>query len=170
MELKFTSFAVETITPQFLLNGRFQPRGDLFIYLNDRRHLFFHFSETVFRPMLAAYQVNPVKLPDMNISWRHIVYMSLLEEDILENLQILQSKRPVAFYTDRFAIRGALHVNPDAHEQDLVDETRDFLVVTDAMIYPLRPVKAVPSKKAPLLALNRHHILGYHIVKPKDTP
>lgn len=167
MELNLTSFVVETITPQFLLRGNFEPRGDLFFFLNDRRHLFFHFSDVIFRPALADYQVNAIQRPSMNISWRQIIYMALLETDDVKDLQILQSKRSVVFYTDMLAIRGALHVNPDAHEQDLVDETRDFVVVTEATIYPLRPMKSTPTQKAPLLALNRHHILGYHLDEAK---
>ncbi|MCP4428706.1 MAG: hypothetical protein GY803_29825 [Chloroflexi bacterium] len=167
MELKFTTFTVEAVTSQFLLRGSFKPRGDLFIYLNDRRHLFFHFDQVEFAPMATGYQINTVKQPSMNINWAQIIYLALLDEEIIKNLQVLQAKRPVVFYTDKFAIRGDFHVNPDAHEHDLVDDVRDFLVVSQAAVYPLRSLATKPTKKAPLLALNRRQIVGYHVYEPK---
>ncbi len=166
MELKLATFDVEVVTAQFLLHGSFQPRGELFTYLNDRRYLSFHFDNVEFIPILAGYRVKAIKQASLNMNWRMVTYIAWLEGANLEGIQLLQSKRPVTFYTNTLAIRGNLHVNLDAYENDLIDETRDFLAVSDAAVYPLRSLAAKPTQKLPLMGLNRHHILGYHVYEP----
>jgi hypothetical protein len=110
-----------------------------------------------------------LKQDDINVNWRHIVYVALLDEADLEHVQLLQSGRLVTFYMQNLAIRGNLRVNPDAHEHDLLDETRDFLSVTDASVYPVRPLTVNPTSHVPLLALNRHLIESYHVYEPKES-
>lgn len=169
MEIKLATFPIEVITPQFLYWGNLQPRGELFTYLNDRRYLTFNFLDAEFKPMPNDYRIPAIKQENININWRTITYIALLNETDLAAVQLLQSKRPVTFYTDFLAIRGNLHINPDAHENDLVDEARDFIAVSDAAVYPMRALKSMPKQRIPLIALNRHHILSYHTYQPKDS-
>ncbi|MCB9423230.1 MAG: hypothetical protein H6667_25765 [Ardenticatenaceae bacterium] len=167
MELQLPTFSTEIVTAQFLYRGKLQPRGELFTFLNDRRYLNFHMREATFHPLPEGYRVNTLKQDGINVNWRDILYIALLHEANMERVQLLQSGRPVTFYLQNLAIRGNLRVNPDAHDNDLLDETRDFLAVTDANIVPLHPVAAVPASTVPLLALNRHQIESYHVYQPK---
>lgn len=167
MEIQLPTFKIEVITPQFLYRGTFQPRGELFTFLNDRRHLTFHFVETTFSPMALGYRINALKQTGINVNWRNIISISVLDKEDLERVQLLQSDRPVAFYTRDLAIRGNLRVNLDSHDNDLLDETRDFLAVTDANVLPLHPLAVNPTPHVPLLVLNRHQIESYHVYQPK---
>lgn len=169
MDIKLPTFTMEIVTAQFLYRGAMQPRGELFTFLNDRRYLSFHIIEAMFRPMAADYRVHTLKQAGININWRTITYMALLDKSDIERVQLLQSKRPVTFYTENLAIRGYFHVNLDAHENDLLDETRDFWAVTEASVLPLRTLVSTPTQHVPLLALNRHQIESYHVYQSKET-
>jgi hypothetical protein len=123
--------------------------------------------DVVLHPIASGFRVNAVKQAGININWHHIIYIALMDKTDLERVQLLQSERPVTFYTHNLAIRGNLRVNPDAHDHDLLDEMRDFLAVTDASVLPLCSAAAAPSPRVPLLALNRHQIESYHVYQPK---
>lgn len=166
MEFQLPTFTIEAVTSHFLLRGNFQPRGEFFTYINDRRYLSFNFAQAEFSPMPSGYRLNVIKQESLNINWRMVTYIGLTAAADLERIQFLQSKRPITFYTDLLAIRGNLHVNLDAHENDLLDETRDFLAVTAAAVYPMRSLATKPTRELPLMALNRHHVLGYHGYEP----
>ena len=168
MELQLPTLKIEVVTSQFLYHGLIQSRGELFTFLNDRRYYTFHIMDAAFRPLLEGYRINSLKQAGINVSWQDILYIALLQKEDLERVQLLQSERPVTFYMRNLAIRGNLRVNPDAHENDLLDETRDFLAVTEASIFSLRSLAMNPTARVPLLALNRHQIESYHVYQPKN--
>jgi hypothetical protein len=167
MEIQLPSFKMEAVTDQCLYRGILQPRGELFTFINDRRYLTFTFTETAFHPLQKNYRVSTIKQAAINVNWQKIIYLAMLDQEDMERVQLLQSGRPVTFYTFNLAIRGNLRVNLDAHENDLLDETRDFLAVTEADILPLRPLAVAPAKHVPLIALNRRQIESYHVYQPK---
>lgn len=169
MEIQLPTIKVEAITPQFLYRSMFQLRGELFTFLNDRRYLTFHFMESAFSPLATGYRVSTLKQTGINVPWRNIIYIALLNNEDLAGIQLMQSSRPVTFYTRDVAIRGDLRVNLDAYENDLLDEQRDFFAVTDASILPLHSLAVTPASRVPLLALNRHQIESYHVYQPKES-
>ena len=168
MEIQLPTIKIEAITPQFLYRSMLQSRGELFTFLNDRRYLTFHFTEAAFSPIATGYRVSTLKQTSINVPWRNIIYIALLNKEDLEGVQLMQSGRPVTFYTRDLAIRGDLRVNLDAYENDLLDEQRDFFAVTDASILPLHSLAVTPAPRVPLLALNRHQIESYHVYQPKE--
>ena len=167
MELQLPTFKIEAVTAQFIYRGILQPRGELFTFLNDRRFLTFQITEVAFHPVAAGYRINTLKQASINVNWREIIYLAILEQEDLERIQFLQSERPVTFYTCNLAVRGSLRVNPDALDNDLLDDLRDFVAVTDANILPLCPLALNPASHVPLLAFNRHQIESYHVYRPK---
>lgn len=167
MELQLPILKIEAISNQFLYRGNLQPRGEFLTFLNDRRFLTYHFTEAAFYPLMDGYRVNTIKLEAINVKWTDLIYIALRDEADVERVQLMQASRPVTFYTRDLAIRGNFHVNPDAHENDLLDETRTFIGVSDAMIYPLRQLVAKPMQRVPLLALNWQRIESYHVYQPK---
>ncbi len=162
MEIKLATFDVEVAMPHFLLKAKFQPRGDLLIYMNDQRVKFYGFEEVQMFPLGGDFQVRPFRQPTMTVSKKYLAFISVLKTEDVEKLQLLHSKRPVVFYTDWFAIRGQLHVNEDARGDDLLDGPRDYFAVSDASVYLIRKASANPSRKAPLLLLNRNAVYAYH--------
>ncbi|MFQ5434302.1 MAG: hypothetical protein ACE5FD_05445 [Anaerolineae bacterium] len=162
MEIKLATFAVEVAMPHFLLKAKFQPRGDLLIYLNDQAVKYYGFMEVKMSPLGGDYQVRPFRQSIMTVNEKFLAFISLVKAEEVEKLQLLRSKRPVVFYTDWFAIRGNLHVNEDARGDDLLDGPRDYFAVSDASVYPIRKAEAHPSRKVPLLLFNRNAVYAYH--------
>ncbi len=167
MELTLPVYQVEAAMPSFLLRGDFQPRGDLLIYLNDQTYSYLRFDDVTLLTLLSDYQVPHVRQPSMTLNRLLLTYVAILESEQAERLQILQTKRPAVFYSDWCAIRGHLHVSTEVRDDDLLGQTRDFFAVSDASIFPLRTITAVPTARVPLVMINRHVLTAYHVHRPK---
>ncbi|MBE2223777.1 MAG: hypothetical protein IAF02_19715 [Anaerolineae bacterium] len=161
--LQFEFWDVELGIPSFLVKARFQPRGDMLIFLNNRTYLSFYFEGIEMLPLGTKYQFKGMKQPGMTINREAISFMSILDKEKLAKMQFLAAKRTIVCYTEWFAIRGDLHVNVETPDENLFDEKYEFFPLTDVTIYPLRQIMNKPIQKVPALLLNRTTILGYHI-------
>ncbi len=159
---QFESFHAELHTGSTLLKGSFMPRGDLLIYLNDQNRDNYPINDVTLYPLLPDYKVRPIHQETIVTLKDNLIYLALTNNEDAAKIQIMQSKRPVIFYTQLFAIRGQFHVHEEKRDDDMVDTDKPFAVITDASVFPLRPVAHEPQRHVPLLALNVHHILAYH--------
>ena len=164
MELKLETIAAEIVTDHFIINGGYQPRGELMTNLNDKRFTFFNISDVALRPQLVGYQIKSIPQPSFNINRNSIVYFAVKKAEYLKKIQIMQAKREVVIYTSNLAIRGDFHSNPDARDTDLFDETRDFAAMTDISIYPIRQTANAPIRTIPFLAISWRHVVAYHTI------
>lgn len=167
MELNLPVYQVEVAMPNFLLRGEFQPRGDMLVYLNDQSYGYLRFDNALLQTLSADCQVPHIRQSSMALNRRLIAYVALLESEAGERMQLLQTKRTTVFYTDWCAIRGDLHVSTEARDDDLLGQTRDFFALSNASVFPLRPVTATPAAKVPLVMVNRHALSAYHVHRPK---
>jgi len=167
-DLKLPTFQVEVIIPGFLVRAAFQPKGDLLIFMNDRRYDVARFDEVEMYPIMPDAQVKGVKQEIITLNKKFISGIALLEEERLENVMLLTSKRPFIVYTEWFAIQGNLHINADSPNEDVFDETKDYFAITDASVYPIRTLRKAPTRKVPLLAINRHAVYAYHPYKHEN--
>ncbi len=165
MELKLDNINVEIVTSDFAINGGFKPIGELMTNLNDKRYTFFNIVDATLRPQKKGYQVKSIPQPGFNVNRNRIIYFAVKDAEYLSKIQIMQAKREIVIYTDSLAIRGNFHVNPDARDTDLFDETRDFSAMTDVSIYPLRSMTNPPIRKVPFASINWHHVTVYHTVQ-----
>lgn len=159
----FDAYHAEIVTGFYLLKGEFSPRGDLFIYLNDQNRANYPINDATLYPLLPDYKVRPIHQETIVTLKDNLVYLALTNKDDAVKIQVMQSSRQVIFYTRLFALRGQFHVHEEARDDDLVAVEKPFVVLTDATIYPLQPVNHDPQRHVPLLALNVHHILAYHV-------
>ncbi len=164
---QFESFHAELHTGNYLLKGSFMPRGDLLIYLNDHNRANYPINDVTLYPLLSDYKVRPIHQEAIVTLKEQLVYAAITNNEDAAKIQIMQSKRPVIFYTQLFAIRGQFHVHEEKREDDMIDMDKPFVIITDASVYPLRPVAHEPQRHVPLLALNVHHILAYHTHQSK---
>jgi hypothetical protein len=65
-------------------------------------------------------------------------------------------------YTTRYAIRGDLHINEDARDDDVFDETKEFFAMSGVTIYPIQVGRQSPVAKVPLLFINQRQVYAYH--------
>ena len=160
--IQFDYWNVELGIPNFLIKTRFQPRGDMLIFINNLTYLSFYFEDVEMLPLGNQYQFKGVKQPGMTINRGAISFMSILDEDDVKKMQFLAAKRTIVCYTEWFAIRGNIHVNTETPDENLFDDKFEFFPLTDITIYPLRKMMTKPVQKVPALLLNRTAILGYH--------
>ena len=153
---------VEAILGDFLLRGSLLPLGELMNFLNDRRRGNIAFESCELFPLAADRQVRGVRQESLTVVRDNLIALCLLDEAQMSHERLLKASRPVVFYTASFAIQGQLHVNVDARDTDLLDDSRDFYPVTQAMLFPLRPVAQAPTARVPLLLLQRSRIQAYH--------
>jgi hypothetical protein len=166
-ELTLTTYQVETFSADFLVRANFKPRGAFLIYMNDRTRSFVPFDDVELFPVAPDRQVKGIKQGLMVVNKTVLQMMSIVNPEQAQSVQVLQAKRPAVFYTSHLAIQGHIHVNADARDDDLLDDTRDFFALTDATVYPLRAIAVAPTRQVPLLLLNRPHIQSYH-ARPAD--
>jgi hypothetical protein len=161
-ELTLTTYQVEALSADFLFRANFKPRGAFLIYMNDRTRSFVPFDDAELFPVAPDRQVKGIKQSLLVVNKSHFQIMSVINPEQVQTVQLLQSKRPAVFYTSHLAIQGQIHVNSDSRDDDMIDDTRDFLALTDATVYPLRAMAIVPTRQVPLLLINRLHIQSYH--------
>jgi hypothetical protein len=164
-ELQLKTFQAEIVLEDYLIRAKLQPRGSMLVYLNDRQRPFLPFDDAEIYPMAADRQVNVIKQPEIVVKKRYLKILCLTDEEEAKQEQLLATKRPVAFYAGVFVIQGQLHVNADARDQDLLDETKDFFAMSQASIYPIKKVMTAPTRHVPLLFLSRSLVQVYHVIQ-----
>jgi hypothetical protein len=161
-ELDLPTFNVEVMLPGFLLRGEFEPKGDMQIYLNDHRYTVIRLNQAALYPTRPKAQIRGVKQPMIAASKTAVMAVSILEEADLEHITLLNAKRPFVVYTESYAIRGNLHINADARNDDVFDETKDFFAISQAAVYPIYASRQYPVAKVPLLLINQRQVYAYH--------
>lgn len=166
-ELQLKTFQAEVVLEDYLIRAKIQPRGSMLVYLNDRQRPFLPFDDVEIYPLALERQVNLIKQPEIIINKRYLKFLCLTDPEEAKSEQLLATKRPVAFYTGVFAIQGQLHVNADARDQDLLDETKDYFAMSDVSVFPIRKVLTPPARRVPVLFLSRSLVQAYHVVEQK---
>ncbi len=162
------TFKVEVLMPGYVLRADFQPKGDILIFLNDRRYSVIRCDQVEFYPTMPDAQIRGVKQEMMALTKSYVMGISVLDNEHLGNVQMISSKRPFIVYTEWYAIQGDLHTNPDSRDDDVFDETRAFFALTDVLVFPLRGVRKAPTRQVPFLAINQNCVLAYHPHHPKE--
>ena len=160
------TFRIEALTASYLLRAELKPLGEILVYLNDRRRDYVRFEEVELQPIAHARQMRGVKREMMSVNKPSLLLVSLPVAEEVAKVQLIESSRPVVFYLGAFIVRGKLHINLDASDEDMLDDARDFYAVSDASIFPLEKLAATPSRQVPLLFVNRPHVEAYHIHQP----
>jgi hypothetical protein len=167
IELQLTAYRIEFILPDYWARANFKPLGSMLSYLNDRTRSNVRFEEIELMPLSSDRQVGCIKQAKVTVEKKNLVLISVLEREEAQSIQVLQSKRPVIFYTGHFAIQGQLHANADARDDDLLDDARDYSALSEVTLFPLRQLGATGvSRKVPLLLINQQHIQTYHVHLP----
>jgi hypothetical protein len=163
LERSLATYQVEALSADYCLRGHFQPLGELAVFLNDRGRDFIRLDDVELAPLTADRPLRAIQRKTVNLQKQTLLALCLTAAEEARNVQILSSKRPVVFYLGSLIVRGELHVNVDALNEDLLDEARDFHPVSSASIFPVRNVTATFAREVPLLFLGRASVQGYHL-------
>jgi hypothetical protein len=107
-------------------------------------------------------RVERVRRAQIVVNKQRMAVISVLREEQAEQIQLLSTTRPVVLYTSHFAVKGQLHVNTEAPQEDLLSEMHDFHGLTKVSVYPLREIATAPTASVPLLFIRRHLVQVYH--------
>lgn len=162
MELNLPVFQVEIAMGNFLISGNFQPRGDALVFMNDQSRTHVRVDDVELKTLTPDYQIPGFRQPYMSLNRDRIHFISIIDQEQAELLQVLRTKRPVVFYTDWCAIRGDLHVNRDLRDDDLLDLGHDFFAISSASVFSTKGVVKMPTRSASYVLVNRHMVLAYH--------
>jgi hypothetical protein len=169
-QIELPTLHVEAIMQDYFLRGELQPRGHLVSYLNDRNWTFLPVKNAVFSALAAERRVGEIKQAASVINKNRLAALSLIDEGEAAEIQVPAGERPVIFYIAHFAIQGQLHVRSDAPDEDILDDLHDYFPVTEAKIFPVRPVAAAPTRQVPLLLISRPLTQVYQVVKGSGQP
>jgi len=168
-QIELATLQVEAILQNYVLRGELQPRGQLVAYLNDRNWTFLPFKNAVFSPLATDRRVGEIKQALSVINKKQLAALCVLTEEDAADVQLPSGTRPVVFYVAHFAVQGQLHVRPDAPDEDILDDLHDYFPITQATIFPVRPVAATPTRQVPLLLISRPLTQAYQVVKDQST-
>lgn len=157
-----TSYHAEAITTDYFIRGLFQSLGSTPAFLNDHSHRFAHFNDVEMAPLMTDRQMGMIRREWVTVNKNLIVLLSFLDKEEAAGVQIIPARRPVIFYLSQLAVQGQIHVNPDAHDKDLLDETRAYVALSDASIFPVHSVGLSPTRQVPLCFININLIHAYH--------
>lgn len=164
-QIELATLQIEAILQDYLLRGELQPRGQLLSYLNDRNWTFVPVKNAVFTALASDRRVGEIKQAASVVNKGRLAALSLVDEGEAADIQLPAGTRPVIFYVAHFAVQGQLHVRPDAPDEDILDDLHDFFPVTQATIFPVRPVAVAPTRNVPLLLISRPLTQAYQVVK-----
>lgn len=164
-QIELATLQIEAILQDYLLRGELQPRGQLVSYLNDRNWSFLPVKNAVFSALAADRRVGEIKQAASVINKNRLAVLSVLDEEEAAGVQLPAGTRPVIFYVAHFAVQGQLHARPDAPNEDILDDLHDYFAVTQATIFPVRPVAVMPTRQVPLLMISRPLTQAYQVVR-----
>lgn len=167
-QIELATLHVEAILQDYVLRGEMQPRGPLVSYLNDRNWTFLPVKNAVFAALASDRRIGEIKQAASVINKKHLAALSVVDEGEVADIQLPSGTRPVIFYVSHFAVQGQLHVRPDAPDEDILDDLHDFYPVTQATIFPVRPVAVAPKRNVPLLIISRPLTQTYQVVKSQS--
>jgi hypothetical protein len=168
-QIELATIQVEAILQDYTLRGELQPRGQLISYLNDRNWTFVPVKNAVFSALAADRRVGEIKQTAAVINKNQLAALSVLNEDEAAEVQLPIGTRPVIFYIAHFAVQGQMHVRSDAPDEDILDDLHDYFPITQAKIFPVRPVAAAPTRQVPLLLISRPLTQAYQVVKGQGS-
>lgn len=162
-EIELSSFLVEVILDDYLVRGEIQPRGDLLTYINDRNWEFVAFRNCELIPISKDSRVSAINQDLVVINKHHLCAISVIDEEQVKEIRLHESDRSLICYINQFAFQGNVHVHAEAPDEDMLDERQEYYALTDASIFPIRPISASPKQKVPLLIFKRDRIQVYHV-------
>ncbi|HSH03144.1 MAG TPA: hypothetical protein VLL52_11545 [Anaerolineae bacterium] len=162
-ELDLDVFHVEVVLPRYVFRATCKPLGGFLTYFNDRRRNYLPFENVTIHPLSPMRQLEVIKQAKITVRRTEMVSISVLSEEEMGKIRILDSSREVVFYANQFAFQGALHVNSDTSNDDLLDETRDFYPMKGVKIAPLEKMASSPIRQVPLMLLGRAFVTLYTV-------
>lgn len=160
-----TEFPVTLFTANFQARGALHSPGVLQTFLNDEQRptLTFYNADVIgFEATNPAARVSVPELIARKVACQVIAFDRRPPSD---QYTLLPHVEPAAMYTDQFLIEGNFHMGADARLADFADTAlQQFIIASDARIYPLFQPRASLVGGAPVIAVHKATIRFYHAI------
>jgi hypothetical protein len=162
-EVSHTEFNVTILNDAFQTRAKLRSLGLLTTYLNDDS-----------KPTFPVYHAEAVGLDPANPATRIVQEEFIFRKPTIHavafesvpgdgHVVLLQREEALVVYTSHYAIQGKFHLGPDDRLNDFIEVMlSQFVIVTDAHVYPLFQPRTPLIAAAPLVLIQRSHIRMYH--------
>jgi hypothetical protein len=166
--VNFTEFGCTVLTEMFQAKGKLHSIGGLSTFLNDEQ-----------KPSVSVFSAEILGLLPNNPATRIVSNQLIIIKGRCEIIALDVMPDPavvvvpsryeiLAMYTDQYAIQAKFHMGPDSRLSDFVEAGgQQFIVATEARIFPLFQPRIPVLSSAPFLFVHRASIQMYHEVQSK---
>ena len=163
-QIELPVYQSQVIARDYLLSGGFQPIGPMLPFLNDAGRRFIQFKDATLNALDADNPLAKLQPSAVMLNKDDIVAVSILDPAGFEAAQLFATKHKVIVYSDRFVIKGDLHMGADDQPLDILSSSNhDFMGMTGTTLYPLKASRSTPRPNAQLMLIHRKNILFYHL-------
>jgi hypothetical protein len=158
-----TEFPVTLFAANFQARGVLHSPGVLQTFLNDDQRS----TVVIYNADVIGFEsTNPaarVSVPELIVRKVSCQLIAFDRRPLPDQYTLLPRAEPAAVYTDQFLIEGNFHMGADSRLADFADTSlQQFIVASDARIYPLFQPRAALIGSAPMIALHKSSIRFYH--------
>ncbi len=160
-----TEFNVTILNDSFQTRALMRAIGLLTTYMNDDS-----------KPTFTVYNAEAVGFAPSNPATRIVQDEFIFRKPMVQmiafesvpgdgHVVLLPREEALVVYTSHYAVQGKFHLGPDDRLSDFIEVMlAQFVIITDAHIYPLFQPRTPMIAAAPLVLLQRSHIRMYHKV------
>ncbi len=163
VEIQFTPYQAEVLTPNFHIAGELHPRGNPTIYINDSQYPTFTLYSATLSPAAAG-----ASLPAMSMSELYVVkdevHVLALHGFERTSAQLLPATHRLICFTDTYVIRGNFHTGPETRAADVFYMgAGPFYGASDVEVFPVRPLAIEVSLSVPLAFVHRGAVRAFYL-------
>jgi len=156
-------FVVTLFTSNFQARGVIRVPGVLQTFLNDEQRptlVIFSAEMVGFEPTNPAARIN---VPELIVRKPGCTILAFDRRPSPDQIVLQPRAEATAIYTDQFMVEAVFYMGADTRLLDFADTSlQQFIVATDAKIYPLFQPRAPLVSSAPLVVVQKSAIRFYH--------
>lgn len=165
-------YAVEMLTPQFLITGTLEPFGPLMIFLKDPNRMAIPIKGAEISALDGEITVARLKAEEMHVRKEEIICIRPVNDLTPNTAQLLPRRETLRVFTDRFAVQATFACGTDTRVPELFDMyPGQWVIGVDTHVHPLTPIRVPVFHDSKFLLINKVHIRFYqHLPPPAAQP
>ncbi len=161
--LERTLYPINIVTQGYYYTGKVSPVGPILIWFNDPERHAFPVSEVAATALDGGSAVDSFTRDDIFMLKPDVVVVDVVSPEARKQVQLIQHTQKLVVYTARFVINASFPCSADSRMGDMFDGLKgDFVPLTGAQVYPIRPSRAPVFRTSEMIILNTRFITAYH--------
>jgi hypothetical protein len=161
LEAIISHYAVQVLTPAFLIQGFMDVMGPILDFVNDAKRGSLAFTDATVYDLGGKFK--PAKRPMVIIRKPEVCALYVDDEAGRTSIQVLKRAEPLIVHLPHVVCRGNMHLGADTRLPDVFDVlVGQFFVLTDVAMYPMIPMPGPFPAKAELILSHKDTVQGYY--------